>query len=134
MAVAKFIAPFSLALITIFIKYSLLRSPELGLGRPNGPVDPSSGVEPMFVWVKLPAYWQRRFTKQSAILKSHYGTDTLLVNLLLLCGDISLNPGPGVKYPCTVCNKPVKSNQKAIQCDYCDRWHHARCCEMNNRV
>ena len=34
----------------------------------------------------------------------------------------------------TVCNKPVKVNQRAVQCDYCDRWHHARCCEINNAV
>ena len=40
----------------------------------------------------------------------------------------------GVKHPRAVCKKPVKSNQKAIQCDYCDLWHHARCCEMNNLV
>ena len=82
----------------------------------------------MFVWAKLPAYWQGRFTK------SHHETDTFLVNLLLLCGDISLDPGQGVKHLCAVCNKPVKPNQKAIQCNYCDRWHHTRCCEMNNLV
>ena len=35
---------------------------------------------------------------------------------------------------CVVCNKPVKVNQRAVRCDYCDRWHHARCCEINNAV
>ena len=39
---------------------------------------------------------------------------------LLLCGNISLNPGP-IRYPCTVCKKPVRSNQKALLCDNCDK-------------
>jgi len=125
---------YSLAFIAMFIKFSLLWSPETGFGRPKGLADSFSGIEPMFVWAKLPACWQGKFTKQSALLKSQYRTDTFFVNLVLLCGDISLNPGPGEKHPCAVCDKPVKSNQKAIQCHYCDRWHHARCCEINNLV
>jgi len=28
---------------------------------------------------------------------------------------------------CTVCCKPVKSNQRGIFCDYCNRWTHAKC-------
>ena len=30
----------------------------------------------------------------------------LLLNLLLLCGDIDTNPGPNWKYPCSSCKKP----------------------------
>lgn len=125
---------YSLAFIAMFIKFSLLWSPATGFGRPNGLADSFSGIEPMFVWAKLPACWQGKFTKQSALLKSHYGTDTFFLNLVLLCGDIMLNPGPGEKHPCADLIKPVKSNKKAIQCDYCDRWHHARCREINNLV
>lgn len=29
--------------------------------------------------------------------------------IILLCGDIALNPGP-IRWPCTVCGKCVKSN------------------------
>ena len=47
--------------------------------------------------------------------------------LLILSGDIELNPGPGPKFPCGICCKAVKSNQKAIQCDGCDKWFHTRC-------
>ena len=51
--------------------------------------------------------------------------------LLILSGDIELNPGPGLgpgpKFPCGICCKPVKSNQKAIQCDGCNKWFHTRC-------
>jgi hypothetical protein len=34
-----------------------------------------------------------------------------LIRLLILSGDIALNPGP-VKYPCGKCSKPVRKNQK----------------------
>ena len=43
-----------------------------------------------------------------------------LVLSILLSGDIHINPGP-IKYPCTLCQKSVRSNQKAIQCDFCHR-------------
>jgi hypothetical protein len=36
-----------------------------------------------------------------------------LILTILLSGDIHYNPGP-VKHPYTDCNKPVKSNQKAV--------------------
>ena len=37
--------------------------------------------------------------------------------LLLLCGDISPNPGPFVNYPCAVCGKSVRMSQKGLLCD-----------------
>ena len=52
-----------------------------------------------------------------------------LILKILLSGDIHYNPGP-VKHPCTDCNKPVKSNQKAIQCDFCDLWIHLKCTKL----
>ena len=47
--------------------------------------------------------------------------------LLLLAGDIEVNPGPSYKHPCSPCDKPVKSNQDGIQCDGCDFWFHRQC-------
>lgn len=49
--------------------------------------------------------------------------------LMLLSGDIELNPGPQRKwkYPCRVCSRPVMKNQKGVQCDNCDLWVHTRC-------
>jgi hypothetical protein len=41
-------------------------------------------------------------------------------------GDVHMNPGP-IKYPCTNCKKGVRSNQRAIQCDFCDEWTHMKC-------
>ena len=55
--------------------------------------------------------------------------------MLLLCGDVSLNPGPrNWKCPCGVCHKPVKSNQQGLQCDSCDTWSHLKCLPEAIRV
>ena len=40
-----------------------------------------------------------------------------LLVLLLSC-DVELNPGP-VRFPCSVCYKPVRVDQRALQCDVC---------------
>ena len=50
--------------------------------------------------------------------------------LLFLAGDIALNPGPA-RFPCTVCARPVRVNQRGIQCDGCDKWTHASCSNMS---
>ena len=49
--------------------------------------------------------------------------------LVLLSGDVSSNPGP-MKDPCGNCAKSCRSNQRAVQCDECDVWHHAKCIGM----
>ena len=60
-------------------------------------------------------------------------TTKIFISLLFLCGDIQLNPGP-CKFPCGICGKPVKVNQKGIQCDFCDIWHHKKCLNMDNII
>ena len=50
--------------------------------------------------------------------------------LILLAGDIKRNPGP-TKYPCTVCGKAVRSNQRGILCSRCQNWTHANCCGVS---
>ena len=32
-----------------------------------------------------------------------------------------------IKYPCGICEKPVKKNKKAIVCDNCTQWVHCKC-------
>ena len=45
---------------------------------------------------------------------------------LLKCGDINPNPDP-TKFPCVCCERPCKNNQRALQCDGCNLWCHAKC-------
>ena len=46
-----------------------------------------------------------------------------------------MNPGPrSPKYPCVVCTKAVRWNQRAIACDSCDGWYHADCINMCSNV
>ena len=54
--------------------------------------------------------------------------------ILLLSGDISINPGPQTRYPCSICNRPVRCNQKALLCDLCDLWSHCRCSGAGDQV
>jgi len=39
-------------------------------------------------------------------------------------GDIELNPGPT---NCSVCNKVIASNPRALSCDQCTLWCHMKC-------
>ena len=50
--------------------------------------------------------------------------------LLVLCGDVEVNPGPVSKFSCRRCGKAVRWNQRGVQCDSCDKWHHTSCINM----
>ena len=52
--------------------------------------------------------------------------------LLLHSGDIQVNPGPP-KHPCGLCNKAVRTNQKAIKCKECLHWSHINCTAMSTQ-
>ncbi len=45
----------------------------------------------------------------------------LILTLLMLAGDIQVNPGP-VKYPCSICLQPVRKGQMALLFDECDQY------------
>ena len=51
---------------------------------------------------------------------------TVLRALLMVCGDIALNPGP-TKNPCGTCYKPVARHHRAILCEACLYWFHIKC-------
>ena len=66
---------------------------------------------------------------------SHLRTHRSLLSfwLILLAGDVEVNPGPrNWKYPRGVCAKPVKSNQRGVQCEVCTLWLHTRCIGVSN--
>ena len=37
---------------------------------------------------------------------------------------------PNWKYPCVKCLKPVKTNQKGLECDTCNKWVHFKCTNL----
>ena len=55
--------------------------------------------------------------------------------VLLLCGDIELNPGPSPKYvfPCGYCQLPVNWSDLAVYCNECSIWYHKSCHEIPTR-
>ncbi len=65
-------------------------------------------------------------------LGSPQATITILV--LLLSGDIELNPGPPAEtiYPCGLCELKVSWSQHAVCCDNCDLWFHKTCIEISS--
>ena len=67
--------------------------------------------------------------KQSAILFTGQFKKFLVLALLLLGGDVELNPGPNFKYPCGMC-----VNQRGVQCDICDCWFHTKCMFINSKT
>lgn len=77
-------------------------------------------------WVTRSAIWMKITSSSQDI------SGLNILSLLILCGDISSNPGPNWKYPCGVCLKPVKINQKGLLCDSCESWYHARCCSISD--
>ena len=54
-----------------------------------------------------------------------------LTNLLIiLSGDVEINPGPirrDLSNVCPSCNRTVAKNHRAVQCDNCDSWNHIKC-------
>ena len=41
---------------------------------------------------------------------------------------------PKWKYPCIECAKPVKSNQKGIECSICNKWVHLKCTDLTDSL
>lgn len=53
----------------------------------------------------------------------------IFIILILLSGDVAQNPGP-IQFPCGLCSKSVRKNQRGIQCEDCLYWHHIKCINM----
>lgn len=133
MAVANFLAPCSLLILTV-----LLKSNDL----PGSVYQDNcftwsncrSVTQSILEWVAGVNVHSRKGTRvPSAILDSNCNSRFVTLYILLISGDINPNSGPQWKYPCGICHKPVKSNQQRIQCDYCDRWYLSKCC-MNDLI
>lgn len=72
------------------------------------------------------------FSNRSHLLLKFSRVSKSVLFVVLLAGDIELNPGPKWKFPCGSCAGPVRSNQKGIFCDVCGMWFHTRCIGLSN--
>ena len=61
--------------------------------------------------------------------------------LILLSGQVELNPGPSSAgnqnssiFPCGYCDLPVTWDQCGICCDTCDLWFHKNCVDMGSHT
>ena len=60
------------------------------------------------------------------------GHTTIILLMILLCGDIELNPGPENTsfYPYGCCERIANWSKKAVCCDDCSIWYHKTCISM----
>lgn len=133
MAVANFLVPCSLPILTVLLKSNDLPG---SVYQDNCFTCSNcrSVTQSFLEWVAGVNVYSRKGTRvPSAILDSNCKSKFVTLYTLLICGDINSNPGPQRKYPYGICHKPVKFNQQGIQCDYCDRWYHSKCC-MNDLI
>ena len=54
------------------------------------------------------------------------GTNLLI--LIILAGDIEMNPGP--RFQCRTCKKYCKAAEKAVKCEDCEKRFHASCVNL----
>ena len=54
---------------------------------------------------------------------------TMIYTMLILCGDVELNPGP--KHFCPACEMIVIAKHFAVLCDGCSSWYHIKCINMS---
>ena len=79
---------------------------------------------------------QIRHRDKSSLTTSRSTIKSRFIHLLLLSGQVELNPGPitpnqsstiSTNYPCGVCQKKVKDSHHALLCDKCELWFHTDC-------
>ena len=56
------------------------------------------------------------------------GTNLLI--LIILAGDIEMNPGP--RFQCRTCKKYCKAAEKAVKCEDCEKRFHASCVNLGS--
>ena len=65
-------------------------------------------------------------------LAGNYSNKLLIVALLILAGDVEVNPGPeGSSFPCGLCEIYANRSNGGIACEHCDVWYHRDCTRLN---
>ena len=57
------------------------------------------------------------------------GTNLLI--LIILAGDIEMNPGP--RYLCRLCKKYCKASEKFVKCEECEKRFHTSCKNLDEK-
>ena len=61
-------------------------------------------------------------------LKPSKGTNLFI--LIILAGDIEINPGP--KFQCGLCKKYCKASDRLLECKECEKWFHSSCSNLGD--
>ena len=80
----------------------------------------------MFNVNSLSLFAGRSFLRTFPSDSSRPGCTNVSMLLLVLCGDIQVNPGP-VANPCMGCSQPVAKNHRHMECENCHRKIHIKC-------
>ena len=75
-------------------------------------------------------YFEKPFLKPLLSVSKPSKTNSLWIIMLLLSGDVEVNPGPETKWPCGICQYPVTWSQEGVACDGCELWHHKSCISL----
>ena len=75
-------------------------------------------------------YFEKPFSKPLLSVSKPSKSNSLWIIMLLLSGDVEVNPGPETKWPCGICQYPVTWSQEGVACDSCELWHHKSCISL----
>ena len=110
---ANFLAPFSVILLAIIFSQILHFTPQHVIGiHSYGLHTTLVNSEPISIGFAA-IYSQTRLNRTTSTWTSSTVVKNFLLSVLLMGGDIQLNPGPNWKYPRGICSKP-KEIRKAF--------------------
>ena len=130
-------------LIAALVLFCLLSISPSDINNPRGP----SGIKDIIIHPALTTYgsshtlaasvatirYRRRF--QPMCIQIAKQKHILVIVLLVLAGDVEVNPGPRQPiYPCGICARVVKNSDKAVCCDGCNNWIHNKCSGLSDSM
>lgn len=132
MAVTNFGAAVAVLFVALFYNKSYLQSDNFDSSLPFGVLSITfERTKPIPIGFEA-LHTTLKFERSSMSSSKYQLTRWLSMSLLVLSGDIQLNPGPGIK--CGICTKATKLNQRFICCESCDQLYHTDCCFVPDNV
>ena len=125
--------PLSMDSQCIYVKDKLYNSTSVVLGKPSIMLCTNTSFMTQL------GYLKNSYPLSNPIYASRQSSFFSLM-VLIIAGDIELNPGPGgdwpapaewaLLYPCGCCELKVDWSDLAVCCDACNMWHHKSCISM----